>query len=138
MEAFWAAPPITRTITAVTVLLSATVWAGILPPYYVAFIRPWVLRLPFPQLWRLVSPFFITGPQLGLIFDPYFLWTHGKALETGSSRFSDPADFFVYIVFVCTCIIVSLPRSNVSPLPILLRIVPLMRNLEISARPVSF
>lgn len=35
------------------------------------------------------------------------VYTYGSALETSSSRFSAPGDFFTYLVFVCSVILVS-------------------------------
>jgi hypothetical protein len=36
------------------------------------------------------------------------VYTYGSKLETASPRFTQPGDFFTYIVFVCTVILVSL------------------------------
>jgi hypothetical protein len=38
--------------------------------------------------------------------DPYFLFTYCKALEVDSSRFSQPGDLFVALVFICSVIMV--------------------------------
>ena len=76
--------------------------------YYVAFIYEKVVTLrALPEIWRLVSPFFITGPKFGLLMDPYFLWTYASQLELEATRFSQPGDFFTYITFVCSVILVS-------------------------------
>lgn len=101
-------------------LLSVTVWGGFLDPYYVVFILRDVFRWKiftfrqFPRIWRIFTPFLLTGPKLGLILDPYFLYTYGSALETGAARFSQPGDFFTYLIFVCAVILVSLSRFNPS------------------------
>lgn len=115
-------------------------YSGILNPYYVVFIRRFVLKLPVPQLWRLITPFFLTGPKLGIVLDPYFIYTYGSVLETESSRFSQPGDFLVYLLFIAGVVLVS-PRSLsrlLSQIPYSFSYVPLLlcRNLEISARPV--
>lgn len=130
-DAFWAAPPVTRSITAAAVLLSVTVWSGLLSPYHIVFIRHKLLQLVFPQIWRLVTPFLLTGPKLGILLDPYFLFTYGKALEVGSSRFNQPGDFFTFVAFVCVVILVSTILIHISctPIPI--------ANLLISARPAT-
>jgi len=74
----------------------------------------------------------MTSPGLGIILDPYFLYTYGKGLETEASRFSQPGDFFTFLAFVCIVILVSgesqlpgVPKSFPYPKP------------PISARPVS-
>ncbi|KAI9887793.1 MAG: hypothetical protein M1823_000435 [Watsoniomyces obsoletus] len=82
MEMFWAAPPVTRTIAA------AMLGSSIL-------------------IWRLVSSFLITGPQLDIILDPFFLYRYGSSLERDSTRFQSPGDFLVYVVFVAVVIILT-------------------------------
>jgi len=37
--------------------------------------------------------------------DPYFLFTYASQLETGSPRFTQPGDFFFYVLFVCSVIL---------------------------------
>ncbi|KAK0940451.1 hypothetical protein LTR29_008039 [Friedmanniomyces endolithicus] len=106
MDMFWAAPPVSRTITAAAVLLSTPTWMGLINPYYVVFLREKLLTLTsVPQIWRLVTPFILTGPKLGLLLDPYFLYTYGSQLELEASRFTQPGDFFMYLVFVATVIL---------------------------------
>jgi hypothetical protein len=97
-----------RTITAATVLISIPGHVlGIPDFYYVAFIPQYVFTLRMvPQIWRLVSNFFITGPKLGMILDPYFLFTYCSNLETTAARFSQPGDFFMYLGFCCVVILV--------------------------------
>jgi len=81
---------------------------GFVDLYYSVFLSYKLFTLKaLPEIWRLVTPFLITGPQLGLILDPYFLYTYGSQLERESARFSQPGDFFTYIAFVCTTILVS-------------------------------
>ncbi|KAK3070819.1 hypothetical protein LTR53_009771 [Teratosphaeriaceae sp. CCFEE 6253] len=105
-DMFFAAPPVARTITAAAVLLSVPTWMGLIDPYYVVFIRHKILTFTsLPQIWRLVTPFILTGPKLGLILDPYFLYTYGSQLETEAARFTQPGDFFMYLVFVATVIL---------------------------------
>lgn len=164
MDAFWAAPPISRyapahrvptafnscsdtslrTITAATVVLSVCTHFGLLNFYYVAFIPRFLFQLWIPQLWRLVTPFMITSPKLGLIMDPYFLFTYSKALEVDSARFSNPGDYIVFLVFACSIILVSwlFPHHsmvtaspiNHSPFSLPPSLPYNNKNLEISAR----
>ncbi|KAK1074266.1 hypothetical protein LTR12_002241 [Friedmanniomyces endolithicus] len=106
MDMFWAAPPVSRTITAAAVLLSTPTWMGLINPYYVVFLREKLLTFTsVPQIWRLVTPFILTGPKLGLLLDPYFLYTYGSQLELEASRFTQPGDFFMYLVFVAAVIL---------------------------------
>jgi hypothetical protein len=99
---------IRRTLTAVTVALSVPVHMNLISAYYVAWITDHVFTWrSLPEVWRFVSPFFITGPKFGLLMDPYFLWTYASQLELEATRFSQPGDFFTYITFVCSVIMVS-------------------------------
>ncbi|GFN20487.1 hypothetical protein AtubIFM55763_011609 [Aspergillus tubingensis] len=106
MDQFWAAPPVTRTLTALTFLQSILVHGGLLSGYYVLFLRRLIFKT-LPEIWRLFSPFMITGPGLSLIFDLYFMFTYGSRLETESPRFSAPGDFFTYVFFVASIIMLT-------------------------------
>ena len=108
---------ITRTITAATVLISWPGHLGLFSLYWVAFLKDYVFTLrQLPQLWRLVTAFCITGPQLGLIMDPFFFWQYSNKLENGNPRFSQPGAYAVYLFFNAVIILVSAsffgPRST--------------------------
>ncbi|KAI9742018.1 MAG: hypothetical protein M1834_000407 [Cirrosporium novae-zelandiae] len=107
MDVFWAAPPVSRTLTAATLLTSCLAHSGILDIRFLIFYSPWIFQIP-PQLWRLFTPFLVTGGGLGILFDTYFLYTYGSELEkNSSSRFPQPGDFFTYICFVALTILFS-------------------------------
>ncbi|KAK2765913.1 hypothetical protein FQN54_007428 [Arachnomyces sp. PD_36] len=106
MDAFWAAPPVTRTLTLATGVLSALVHGKLLPGYWVIFYLPRIFKLP-PELWRIPSSFLLTGGGFSLIMDLYFMYTYGSKLETQSARFSAPGDFFTYLIFVATTIMLT-------------------------------
>ncbi|KAB8199882.1 DER1-domain-containing protein [Aspergillus parasiticus] len=91
------------TLTALTFVQSALVYGGLLSGRYVIF-RPGLVFKLFPEAWRLLSSFFLTGPRLDFILDLYFMFKYGSALETASPRFSLPGDFFTYVFFVATVI----------------------------------
>ena len=113
-------------------LLSTPTWMGLINPYYVVFLREKLLTFTsVPQIWRLVTPFILTGPKLGLLLDPYFLYTYGSQLELEASRFTQPGDFFMYLVFVATVILVCVPLLLYFP-----HLHLHTHNLVISARPV--
>jgi hypothetical protein len=74
---------------------------------WVVFFKDTIFTVKqIPQIWRLVTPFLITGPKFGLLMDPYFLYTYGSGLESRSPRFTESGSFFVYNVFVMACILV--------------------------------
>jgi Derlin-2/3 len=80
---------------------------GFVSPYFVVFLKEKVFTITsIPQVWRLITPFLLTGPKLGLLMDPYFLYTYGSQLEMEASRFTQPGDFAVYIAFVAAVILV--------------------------------
>lgn len=88
------------------------------------FYLPWILKFPLPEVWRFVTPFWVTGGGISILFDTYFcephlnplqifvmfmfyqVCTYSNGLETESSRFSQPGDFFTYIIFLGLTILV--------------------------------
>ncbi|OCK78832.1 DER1-domain-containing protein [Lepidopterella palustris CBS 459.81] len=106
MDVYWTLPPVSRTITAATVIISALGYGGIIPLLPLIFIRERLLHIP-PEVWRMVTAFLITGPKLSIILDPYFLYNYGSSLENESPRFSRPGDFFTYVVFIASIIVAS-------------------------------
>lgn len=106
MDLFWTAPPVARTLTALTFIQSILIHGGIIRYLHVLLLPKFIFRFP-PQLWRLFTPFLLTGPGLSFVLDLYFMYTYGSALETGSPRFSSPGDFLTYVFFVGTVIMVS-------------------------------
>jgi Derlin-2/3 len=88
MDVFWAAPPVTRyagpicrsqalvtdlsfrTLTALTLVQSALMYGGLLGFYWAPFL-PSLIFSWRPQIYRLVTPFLLTGPKLGFFFDLY-------------------------------------------------------------------
>lgn len=125
---------LSRTITAATVLISVPGHLGLYSLIWVLFLKDYVFTIrQLPQIWRLVTAFFITGPQLGLIMDPFFLYHYSSQLETGSPRFSRPGAYAWYIFFVASVIMVS--TSYPHPLHFL-RFFP--HNLVLSARTVFY
>ncbi|KAK2004485.1 Der1-like family protein [Colletotrichum falcatum] len=103
MDAFWRAPPIARTLSAATFITSLSLFMGLVSGYWIYFAPEFLFKIP-PQIWRLGTNFLITGPQLGLLFDPYFLYTYLSALEVGNPRFARREDLIWYLIFVCSVI----------------------------------
>ncbi|KAL1957100.1 hypothetical protein VTO42DRAFT_6358 [Malbranchea cinnamomea] len=99
----WSIPPVTRTLFAGMFIESLLVHGGFLSFYRVLFHSPFIFRWP-PQLWRLVTPYLLTGGGLGFLFDLYLLYNYGTGLELDSPRFINPGDFAVYVAFVWVAI----------------------------------
>ncbi|KAF2747689.1 DER1-domain-containing protein [Sporormia fimetaria CBS 119925] len=105
-DVFWSLPPVTRTIAALAVTVSAAGYAGLLNLYHVVFIPQLIFTTKvIPQLWRPFTAFFITKPKFGILLDPFWLYQYGSGLERESARFSQPGDFFVYTMFVGSVIV---------------------------------
>jgi len=105
LDAFWAAPPVTRTLVAATFLISALVHGDAIQGERVVFAWEYLWQFP-PEVWRIATSFLITRPKIAIIMDPFFLWQYGTALETESLRFANPGDFFMYIIFVAAVTLV--------------------------------
>ncbi|KAJ5541966.1 hypothetical protein N7535_004385 [Penicillium sp. DV-2018c] len=95
MDIFWAAPPVTRTLTTLTLIQSAATYGGLWDFYYVPFVPSLIFQWP-PQIYRLVTPFLLTGPRLDFVFDLYFIYHYGGAVERSMAT----GEFFVYLLFV--------------------------------------
>jgi len=99
LDAFWAAPPVTRTLTAAVLLTSCAVYGGGLDAGRIGFAWPTLWKFP-PEIWRIFTSFLLTRPKISIIFDPFFIWKYGSVLETECIGFANPGDFFIYIIFV--------------------------------------
>ncbi|KAF3042178.1 hypothetical protein E8E12_008621 [Didymella heteroderae] len=109
MDVFWTLPPVSRTITALSVAVSALGYGGIINMYQYIFATQFVFTTKvIPQIWRVFTAFLITKPKFAILLDPYFLYQYGSALERESSRFAQPGDFFVYTMFVGSVIVQSI------------------------------
>jgi hypothetical protein len=98
-----------RTITALSVVVSALSYGGIISLYQFIFASHLVFTTKIvPQVWRVFTAFLITKPKFAILLDPYFLYQYGSAIERESSRFAQPGDFFVYTMFVGSVIVVSI------------------------------
>src|SRR5947209_6439939 len=105
---------------------SALCYGGLISMRRVVFYLPWIFKFPLPEVWRFITSFLLTGPGFSFVFDLYFseflqpkaiffsfsdiisvVWTYGTGLELNSPRFTQPGDFFTYVVFVALFILVS-------------------------------
>ncbi|KAH4897405.1 derlin [Parastagonospora nodorum] len=108
MDVFWTLPPVSRTITALAVSVSALGYGGIISLSNYVFFKPFVFTTKIvPQLWRPLTAFLITKPKFGILMDPYFCYQYGSGLERESARFTQPGDFAVYTAFCASFIIAT-------------------------------
>lgn len=90
-------PPVTRFYAGVTFLTSlASIVFGIISPYRLIWHQTFIMRMP-PQLWRVFTSFFLTGPGFSILFDSYMIWQYGSDLE--SQHFNTSGDFLYYLLF---------------------------------------
>lgn len=76
------------------------------------FYLPYIFKFPFPEVWRLVTPFLLTGGGFNALWDMYMFWTYTTQLELNSPRFTKPGDFAIYVFFVAVTIVVSMTSPN--------------------------
>lgn len=106
MDVFWTLPPVSRTITALSVVVSALGYSQMISLYKYIFATQFVFTTKIvPQIWRVFTAFLITKPKFAILLDPYFLYQYGSQLERESSRFAQPGDFLVYTMFVGSVIV---------------------------------
>ncbi|KAF1947004.1 DER1-domain-containing protein [Clathrospora elynae] len=112
MDVFWTLPPVSRTITALAVAVSALGYGGLISLSQYIFASHFVFTTKmFPQLWRIFTAFLITKRKFAILLDPYFLYQYGSSIERESPRFSQPGDFFVYTAFVGSVIVPTLAEA---------------------------
>ncbi|OJJ48784.1 hypothetical protein ASPZODRAFT_90635 [Penicilliopsis zonata CBS 506.65] len=88
-----------RVLFILTFIQSTLVHVNLVPGWHSVFVSELILKFP-PQIWRIFTPFVLTEPNISFIFDLYFLYFYGVALERDSSRFSAPGDFLTYVFVV--------------------------------------
>jgi Derlin-2/3 len=72
-DVFWSLPPVTRTITAGAVTVSALGYSGLINFYnYLFFPQAIFTTRIVPQIWRFFTAFMITKPKFAILLDPYF------------------------------------------------------------------
>lgn len=79
---------------------------GIVPYSWIYFHYLELWRLP-PHVWRLVTSFWLTGPNIGIVMDTYFVYQYASQLETTHPKFGRKEDLLWYLVFCGAVIIVS-------------------------------
>ncbi|EAQ90693.1 hypothetical protein CHGG_02628 [Chaetomium globosum CBS 148.51] len=104
MDAYWAAPPMARTLATAIVVMSIPVHFQMVSYVWFYFTEDTLLRFP-PEIWRLATCFLLSGPKLGIIMDPYFAYQYLKQLETANSKFPRKEDVLWYLMTVGSFII---------------------------------
>lgn len=100
-----------RTFATGVLVTSIACHMHIMPYAWIYFHYLELFRLP-PQIWRLVTSFLLSSPQLGIVMDTYFVFQYASQLETTHPKFGRKEDFLWYLVFCGAVIIVSRPRNK--------------------------
>ncbi|KAH6626078.1 Der1-like family-domain-containing protein [Chaetomium sp. MPI-SDFR-AT-0129] len=99
MDAYWAAPAMARNLATLIVVTSIAAHFGFVSYGWLYFGEDRLLRFP-PEIWRFATNFFLSGPKLGIILDPYFTYQYLKQLETANPKFSRKEDLVWYLMTV--------------------------------------
>ncbi|KAK4127937.1 hypothetical protein N657DRAFT_631648 [Parathielavia appendiculata] len=111
LDAYWAAPPMARTLATAIFVTSVSVYTGLLPVSWIYFSEDRLLRLP-PEIWRLATAFLLSTPKIGIVLDPYFAYQSLKQLETANVKFPRKEDLLWYLVTVGGFIICLLSQLS--------------------------
>ncbi|KAH7318580.1 centromere/microtubule-binding protein cbf5 [Stachybotrys elegans] len=100
MATYWRLPALARNMATAVFFLSVSVYTGLLSGRLLIHHPYYLWQLP-PQVWRLVTSFLITEPQLGIIFDTYFVYQYLGQMEMGmGARFARREDVLWYLMVV--------------------------------------
>ncbi|KAF5021652.1 hypothetical protein F66182_6310 [Fusarium sp. NRRL 66182] len=104
LAAYWDLPPVSRNLITATVLTSIGCIVKILPTMLLIHHPSYLWQFP-PQIWRLVTSFFIELQPISLLFNSFFLYRYCVQLEMGNPRFPRKVDLVYYILFVSSVIL---------------------------------
>ncbi|KAJ4306302.1 hypothetical protein N0V88_001102 [Collariella sp. IMI 366227] len=99
LDAYWAAPPLARTLATAIVLVSLSAYFGPLPFEWLYFDTRLLFKF-MPEIWRPVTSFLVTRPKISLIMDPYFAYQYMKQLELANPKFPRKEDLVWYLMTV--------------------------------------
>ncbi|KAI0024462.1 Der1-like family protein [Xylariomycetidae sp. FL0641] len=101
---YMAAPPVARTVATAVFVASVCVYTGMISYQPFIFHYSFLMKFP-PALYRFVTSFLLTSPNLGVLFDTYFIFTYLSQLERTNPRFTKKEDLIWYLMFVGTVIV---------------------------------
>ncbi|KAF9188150.1 hypothetical protein BGZ51_000711 [Haplosporangium sp. Z 767] len=96
LAAYKSVPIVTRSMLTATILLSLGVTIHFIP--YQLILLDWYSIVYRFQIYRLLTPFFVTSVSFNMLFDLYFLYTYGSQLER-STFAGRSADFAWFVLF---------------------------------------
>ncbi|KAI1397814.1 Der1-like family-domain-containing protein [Hypoxylon fuscum] len=104
VSVYMSTPPIARTIATAVFACSVGVYTGMLSANPFLMHYSFLFKFP-PALYRLVTCFLLTGPNINVLMDTYFIFTYLSQLETNSSKFPRKEDMIWYLMFIGSIII---------------------------------
>ncbi|EMR64358.1 putative der1-like family protein [Eutypa lata UCREL1] len=113
-SAYWAAPPIARTVATAVFASSVAAYTGMVSMYPFFFHYSFLLQFP-PAIHRLFTSFLLTGPGLGVLFETYFVYSYLSQIEKSNPKFSRKEDLLWYLMFVGGVIICNAPTTMTVP-----------------------
>ncbi|PNY23869.1 Derlin [Tolypocladium capitatum] len=98
LQGHLANPSCCRTIATAAFLMSIGVHMRLMPAEWFLLYPQFIWKMP-PELWRFGTAFLLTGPNLSLLFDTYFLYSYMSQLEIGNPGFPRKEDLVWYLMF---------------------------------------
>ncbi|KAI9149216.1 Derlin-2 [Paramyrothecium foliicola] len=98
IDAYWQTPPMARIFSTTVFVLSTAIHFGLMPSTWFVHHPYFLWQIP-PQIWRVVTTYFVTS-GLGILFDTYFSYRYLSELEVGHPRFPRKEDLLWYLIFV--------------------------------------
>ncbi|KAK7751656.1 hypothetical protein SLS62_006316 [Diatrype stigma] len=96
-SAYWAAPPIARTVATAVFASSVAAYTGMVSMYPFFFHYSFLLQFP-PAIHRLFTSFLLTKPGLGVLFETYFVYSYLSQIEKSNPKFSRKEDLLWYLI----------------------------------------
>lgn len=106
-----------RTLATAIVAASISVRGFGLFYSWMMFVPGRIFKFP-PEVWRFATAFFLSGPKLELIMDPYFAYQNLSQLEMSNTKFSRKEDLLWYLITVGGFTMVCAGLSSPAPFPI--------------------
>ncbi|CAP72852.1 uncharacterized protein PODANS_2_2840 [Podospora anserina S mat+] len=100
MDAYWQLQPLARTLATAIFVTSIGGHLGLIPTGWLFFHSSLAIFHMPPQIWRFLTTFLLSGPQLGIILDPYFVYQYLSQIESGNPKFQRKEDVLWYLITV--------------------------------------
>lgn len=107
MDAYWQLQPLARTLATAIFVTSIGGHLGLIPTGWLFFHSSLAIFHMPPQIWRFLTTFLLSGPQLGIILDPYFVYQYLSQIESGNPKFQRKEDVLWYLITVSGFILVG-------------------------------